>query len=223
MNDVVLPQASLFLGIIPALVLLYISLKGYEGHYEDKNIFLTFVVGIILGFIASLVRILIPLAALNIIIFAVFEQLFKTIVLNFRRFQKKGTVIYGLSLGLGFGAIFTTFLIVAVGSSIINDMYIFSLIMIGAIGMILFHSASGVYIGYGIHTSKLTKYLTVAIIVQFPFNGIMFMTRLSFDSEIFPYLQIGLVVYGMILYWYVTKKIMPRILEQNQKRKRSKK
>ena len=37
MSDFVLPQASLFLGIIPALILLYISLKGYEGYYQISN------------------------------------------------------------------------------------------------------------------------------------------------------------------------------------------
>ena len=49
-------QAVLFLGIIPALILLYISLKGYEGLYKDKSIFLTFVAGIILGVIAAFIR-----------------------------------------------------------------------------------------------------------------------------------------------------------------------
>ena len=56
MDNIILPQASLFLGIIPALILLYISLKGYEGHYKDKTIFLTFIIGIVLGFIAEIGR-----------------------------------------------------------------------------------------------------------------------------------------------------------------------
>jgi len=35
-----LPQALLFVGIIPALILLFISLKGYDGYYKDRIIFL---------------------------------------------------------------------------------------------------------------------------------------------------------------------------------------
>ena len=74
----VIPQTSLFLGIIPALILLYISLKGYEGHYKEKNIFLTFVVGIILGFFAATARsFTLPLVIAYIILFALFEQLLK--------------------------------------------------------------------------------------------------------------------------------------------------
>ena len=51
-----LPQALLFLGIIPALLLLYLSLKGFEGLYKDRTIFLIFVAGIIAGFITVLIE-----------------------------------------------------------------------------------------------------------------------------------------------------------------------
>ncbi|UCD13160.1 MAG: protease PrsW [Thermoplasmatales archaeon] len=225
MNDIVLPQASLFLGIIPALILLYISLKGYEVHYKDKNIFLTFVIGIVFGFFAAIARIYtVPLVIIYIISIAIFEQLFKTIILNLRRLQeKKETTIYGLSLGLGFGAIFTPFLLISVGSSTISNLHIFLLIIIGSFGFILFHAASGAYIGYGIFAGKLTKFLALAIIVQLPFNIISDLTRLYFTTNYFAYLQVGLVLYGLIFFWYVVKKIMPRILSQSQRRKRRKK
>jgi hypothetical protein len=35
------------------------------------------------------------------------------------------------------------------------------------------------------------------------------------------YLQLGLIPYGLLIYWYTTKKIMPQILKQSEKRKRS--
>lgn len=86
-------QAVLFLGIIPALILFYISLKGYEGYYKDKTVFLTFVIGIILGVVAAIVRWymwfnLLPWL-IFIILFAFFEQLLKTMVLNIPRFHFK--------------------------------------------------------------------------------------------------------------------------------------
>ena len=116
-------QAALFLGIIPALFLMFLCLKGYDGYYKDKSIFLTFIAGIILGVIAAVVRLRInaePLVIVFLILYAFFEQLFKTIILNIRRLQlKKETVIYGLSLGLGFGSSFTPFLIIVGVFSII--------------------------------------------------------------------------------------------------------
>ena len=224
----VIPQTSLFLGIIPALILLYISLKGYEGHYKDKNIFLTFVVGIILGFFAAIARsFTLPLVIVYIFLFSIFEQLFKTIILNIGRFHKKReTTIYGLSLGLGFGSVFTPFLIIAVSSLITSDLYALSLITIGSLGIILFHGATGACIGYGIYAGKLTKYLLAVIIVQIPFNIIIDMMIISSDDPS-SYLKlgiiIGLVAYGAIVFWYVIKKIMPKILSRSRKRDISKK
>lgn len=217
-------QSSLLLGIMLALILMYIGLKGYEGNYKDKIIFLTFIIGIVLGFFAAVVRsFTLPLMVVYVILIAIFEQLLKTMILNIRRLQqKKEATIYGLSLGLGFGAVFTPFLIIAAGSYVKSDVYVFSLITMGSLGIILFHGATGAYIGYGIYAGKLTKYLLTAVIIQLPFNLIIDMTRFYSDTY-FPILQFGLVIYGLIFFFYVVKKIMPRILIESKLRKRSKK
>ena len=223
-----IPQTSLFLGIIPALILLFISLKGYEGNYKEKNIFLTFVVGVIIGFFAAIARsFTFPLLLVYIILFALFEQLFKTIILNIGRFhEKKETTIYGLSLGLGFGSVFTPFLIIAVSSLVTSDVYVLLLIVIGSLGIILFHGATGAFIGYGIYAGELTKYLFAAMIVQIPFNFIIDMMIVTSDDPSL-YLKlgivVGLVVYGGIVFWYVVNNIMPRILSRSLKRDRSRK
>lgn len=226
MENIILPQASLFLGIIPALIILYISLKGYEGHYKDKTIFLTFIIGIALGFIAAFVQSLtFAVAILYIILLAFFDQLFKTMVLNLGRLQEKSeTTIYGLSLGLGFGSSFTPFLIIAVSSLITNDVYVLSLIAIGSFGIILFHGATGTYIGYGIYVGRLTKHLLTAVIIQLPFNFILGMT-IFYSRPDSLNIQLGfvagLIIYGGIVFWYVNRKIMPQILKQSEKRKKS--
>jgi len=219
-------QTVLFLGIIPALVLLFFSLKGYDGHYKDKTIFLTFVIGIVFGVIAAIVRLILnplPLLIVYIILFAFLEQLLKTIVLNLRRLQrKKEATIYGLSLGLGFGSSFTPFLIIAGSLSGQSDLTFLSLVTLGSLGFILFHAASGAYIGFGIYSGKMTRYLLIAIMLQLPFNVIADSTRF-YLSRYFTYFQIGLVLYGALFFSYVVMKVMPLILEQSGRRKRSKK
>jgi len=223
MSDSILPQASLFLGIIPALIILYISLKGYEGHYKEKNIFLTFIVGIVLGFVSALVQSLtLPGIIIYMVILAFFDQLLKTMILNIGRLQKKReTVIYGLSLGLGFGSAFTPFLIIAVGSLITSDIYVLALIAVGSLGLILFHGATGASIGYGISAGKLTRYLLPAIFIQIPFNGLTGMTVIYAHPESLMIqlgITIGLIIYGCIVFGYVLKKIIPQILPRRQKR-----
>lgn len=219
-----LPQTLLFLGIIPALILLFIGLKGYEGYYKDKTVFLTFLAGIVFGVIAAAVRLVIrpPLFLIvYLVLFAFFEQLFKTIVLNIGRFQgKKETTIYGLSLGLGFGSSFTPFLVIA-ASQISTDLTFISLVAFGSIGFIFFHSATSTYIGYGIYVRKMLKYLVIAVLIQLPFNVIADATR-DYQNPYLHYFQVALVFYGAILFVYVIKKIMPLILK-DEKRKRSKK
>lgn len=221
-------QAILFLGIIPALFFLFIALKGYEGYYKDKTIFLTFITGIFFGILAAIIRLIInppPLLIIYIILFAFLEQLFKTIVLNIGRLQfKKETTIYGLTLGLGFGSSFTPFLVIIGSLSGQSSTIFLTLVAFGSLGFILFHAASGAIIGYGIFSGKMTKFLFIAIILQIPFNAISDLTRMQiiFNSIYYPIFQAAVVVYGAILFIYVIKKIMPKILKEKDKRKRTK-
>jgi hypothetical protein len=215
-----IPQASLLIGIIPALLFLYLSIKGYEGRFKDKLIFLTFIVGIIIGVISAVIELLTNTIGIIsiIILFPVLEQFFKTIVLNIGRFQEKQqTTIYGLCLGLGFGSVFTPTAIIMGGFQQIDLAFIAAII--GSWGIILFHGATGVIIGYGVYVHKLKTYLTMAILLGFVITTTIVVTNLFKVS----YLQIGLVFYGIVVYWYATKKIMPRILEESQRRKRTQK
>jgi len=219
MEETILPSASLLLGIIPALLLMYISLKGYEGLFKDKNIFLSFIAGIIGGMIAVVIEsITMNVGVYFILLFPLLEQLLKTMMLNIRRLQaKKETVIYGLSLGLGFGSIFTPFSLI---SSRLPSVTIISVawIVIGSLGIILMHGATGVIVGYGVFTKTLLKHIVYAVVFYIPVTLFIFLTTL-YQIE---YFQIGIVVYGIIIYWYVTTHYLPKILPDHRRRERKK-
>jgi len=223
----VLPQASLFLGVIPALMILYIGLKGYDGYYKDKYVFLSFVAGIIFGFIAAFVQSLtLPLAIIYIVLLSFFDQLFKTIILNMPRLHGNiGTPIYGMTLGLGFGSSFTPFMIIATSAILTSNSYVLILTAVGSLGVILFHGATGAYIGLGIFYGRLFKHLIIAILLQLPFNFLIGMMVTYSNPELIR-LQIifviGMILYGCIVYYYITKKLLPVILEKGERRKRSK-
>lgn len=223
----VLPQSSLFLGVIPALILMYITIKGYEGFYKDKVMFLSFVAGILMGFVAAFAQsITISIVIIYVVLLAFFNQMFKTIVLNIGRFQENNeTPIYGLSLGLGFGSSFTPFMIIALSSLAINNVYVLLTVGIGSFGIILFHGATGSFIGYGVFQRKLMKHLLIAILLELPFEFLIGLMIIYSKPE-FLRMQIGFafatVLYGLIVYWYVTKKVLPQLLTQAEKRKRMK-
>ena len=224
----VLPQASLFLGVIPALIILYIGLKGYDGYYKDKYVFLSFVAGIIFGFVAAFMQSLtLPLAVIYIVLLSFFDQLFKTIILNIPHLHGNiGTPIYGMTLGLGFGSSFTPFMIIATSAIITNNSYVLMLTGVGSLGLILFHGATGAYIGLGVFYGRLFKHLIIAILLQLPFNFLISMMVFYSRPELIR-LQIVfvilLIIYGSLIYYYVIKKVMPLISEKGEKRKRSKK
>lgn len=216
MENQLLPQASLFLGIIPALILLYISLKGYDDYYKDKYIYLSFIAGLITGIASILLeQATIQVGVLFIILYPLLEQLFKTIILNIKSLQEnQETTIYGLSLGLGFGSIFIPFSILT--SNIpASDTLSIILTMIGSLGIILMHGATGVLIGYGITIGKLLQYLFLAIFAHLIVTSLILVTTLLEIQN----LQFTLVLYGIILYYYATMKIMPKI-KLLEKRKR---
>ena len=226
-------QAILFLGIIPALILLYISLKGFEGVYKDKSLFLVFVIGIIMGVASASFRIIIPFIPLlitTIAVFAFLDQLMKTILLNLPRLQrKKETVLYGLALGLGFGSSYTPYMII-IGSSQIPDstLSLIALVIFGSIGYILVHGSTAALLGYGIFKDQLMKYLLLTLFIHIVFNAFADLAdpRLYENpniTEYFPVLQLILVVFGLILFWYIQKNILPEIRTYEEKRKRSKK
>jgi hypothetical protein len=213
-----IPQMALFLGIIPALLILWIGLRGYEGLYKDKNIFLMFIVGIILGFVIALIELFTAgVGIIYILLFPVLEQMSKVIILNIGRFQeKRETVIYGLCLGLGFGSIFTPASLLAIPTSV-PDIFTMVLIVIGTIGIIFFQGAAGALIGYGIYRGQLMKYIVLAVLLEIPITGSVFI----FEYLQRSYLQSLIVVYGILVFWYVAKYVMPGILEDTERRKRT--
>jgi hypothetical protein len=216
-----LPQALLFVGLIPALLLLFISLKGYDGYYKDRIIFLTFVIGLIIGVITVIIETYTAaIGLLFVILFPVLEQLFKSIILNIPRFHgKKETPIYGLSLGLGFGSIFIPFSLILLEIQGPFDNLSMTLAILGSLGIILIHAATGICIGFGVYSYLLPKYLFFSIILYVPVTGLVYFS--TFIQR--GYLQLAILPYGIILYWYFTTKVMVRIKSKTDKRKRSKK
>jgi hypothetical protein len=90
--------------------------------------------------------------------------------------------------------------------------------LIGAIGIILIHAATGVCIGYGVYIYSLTKYLLFAIVLYIPVTGLTYIS--AFLEKV--YLQLLILPYGLILYWYFTTQIMVKIKIKKEEKKNEK-
>ncbi len=105
-------------GIGPALLLIYYSLRRYEYPYvaealfRNDRLFLSFAVGMIFGVASAVLfnafRIELYTTALIVLLgIAAFDESFKLVYLNLKFFQRKfDTAFYGSSLGAGMGATF---------------------------------------------------------------------------------------------------------------------
>jgi len=215
----VLPASSLFLGIVPALIILYFTLKGYEEYFKDKKIFLSFVAGLLAGFFSiifeSFVRNFGVISFIILIPF--FEQIVKTSILNSRLARgTEGAPIYGATLGLGFGSIFIPFSMIIYASRWGRlDIIDISIVTLGTIGFIFFHGATGIYIGYGVKSDRVWRYFIYAVLFQIP----LMVVSLVSDEYNLEFLQVLIVVYSIILYWYAAKKVLIMTLPKSKRRK----
>ncbi len=204
-----IPQTLLFIGIVPAIILLYISLKGYEGLYKERTMYVMFIAGIVAGVISIILEYsTLQVGLIALILFPLIEQMFKTVILNLRRYQeKKATPIYGLSLGVGFGSVFTPYYII-ITSMNTNDNNTIYLALVASIAIIILHGATGVLIGFGVYKTELMKYFLMATLLYMP---VIITANIQYAS-------IAVLIYSIIVYWYVTTTILPEIKSKKRKR-----
>ncbi|HMA83046.1 MAG TPA: protease PrsW [Candidatus Thermoplasmatota archaeon] len=206
-----LPQSSLFIGIIPALALVYLIIRKWTGQFQEKTVFLMFVIGIISGFFSAIIENSLFLQPLLIItLFPLLEQLIKTMILNFPRFhEKQSTVLYGLVLGLGFGSIFPPVSLLLIAESSISSAEVIS-IFIGSLGLVFLHGASGALIGYGVFARKIPIMFLYSVLILVAANLLKF-----------PNIQWITLVLGILMYWIVMTKVVYPVLKQSIRRKRN--
>ena len=206
-----IPESSLLLGIIPALILLYYSIRQWHEKFLEKLVFLMFIFGIISGFLIAIVQSQIYFTIELLVIYPFLEQIIKVIILNLRRFQqRKETIIYGLSLGLGFGSIFPPASLLLLSSEINSSVTLLQ-ILSGSIGLVFLHGITGALLGYGIYQGKLSRFYLYSVLILLIANVI----RLDYQVQ-----WINLV-FGCILYWYVQTNIINKEALPLRSRKRT--
>ena len=208
------PQSSLFVGIIPALALVYLIIRKWTGQFQEKLVFLLFVFGIISGFTIIFVEFYIGFTTLieYVIIFRFIEIMGKTIILNIPRFQEKQhTVLYGLVLGLGFGSIYPPVSLLLVNSIDVSLVHVIS-ILVGSLGMLLIQGSTGALIGFGVFKRKLLIFLTGSLVIQIVIQYLLFSLVLSWTWI--------LIIAGILMYGIVMKKIVIPVSSQTERRKR---
>jgi hypothetical protein len=136
------------------------------------------------------------------------------VILNLRQFhEQQSTIIYGLALGLGFGSIYPPTSMIILSQNSISNIDIF-LILIGSIGLVFLHGATGAIIAYGIFKRKLTPNYFIAV-------GILIISNfLRIDYKIdFNFYWINFI-FGFLIFWLVYKKIIKKTITVTENSKK---
>lgn len=209
------------LGVGPALALMFWTLRDYtypkveRPFFDDRKVFLLLAVGMVIGVVVFVLQSYFNLGFLLFaLLFAVFEELIKLIVLNLPRFARKiDTSFYGLSLGLGigstmaFGAVFYT-----IQQSDGLDIGGWLIVMVLGVQMVLLHASAGAMIGTGSARGEIWGYFAQAGLLHIGFNLLMAIP-LNFDNIYLAWTGVILATL-LVTYYYlqVHRHLLPAVV-----------
>ena len=215
---------------------LYYVLRGFQGGFEDRRMFIAFAIGLILGIVAFTFHIFIdpvilppsPLGWLTFVVgFAFLENIMMFAVLNYKWTRgKPDTPFYGVSLGIGFSATATMSLVfrLLAASTEFNAQAagILGVATVAGIAGIMFRAGTGAFIGVGSARGEPWPWFGRAVVSYLPF-GTLFMF-LYFAGPVFDVLYsipllVLIVGYSYWLLNFVRRNSLPESLPGEVKRR----
>lgn len=228
------------LGIGPALGLLFHAMRKYDVPHVDvplfdtRTLFMLFAVGMVFGAASSYLanQIIPPFAPflqmlLLLIFLALFEELFKLVITNLKRFQLKNeTTFYGLSLGLGTSSVtiiflvgYTLFVFRPEGMALARTL---TAIAVYSIAISALHASTGSFIGHGAATRHVWSYFFQAMICRVVF-AVLILPFFSGGSEnilVSLFSLAAATAFSIFVYAHSYYRILPETLPDKVKKRR---
>jgi hypothetical protein len=224
-------------GIVPAVILIFFTLREYEGYFKDKHFFFLLAMGLFGGIGTALFyywsiiyysELSILTLLILLLLFSLYEMLLFTIVLSMKRFGRKyDLTYYGVVFGGTIAGVISMFSIY-----VFFTVYDPTLLAVLSIALLiptlpLLYMSLGAMIGYGLYKNKSAKYSLRMVIYKTVFNFIFIFWLQGFlylpPEHGFEWIGIGLV-FAFFLYYYATNDLLPAALpERLQKHRRRRK
>lgn len=232
MADQTLFLISGAIGIGPALVLLWLSLKRFDYPnvektlFDDRKVFFALAVGLIMGTVSSVFSLYTsPGSVIDVVIVLIvvimFEESFKLVYLNRKGYRTNfASTYYGVSLGLGMAAT----VVLATGMRSLADTLspvTLVLLVVYAVGVCTTYVTTGAIIGYGCSKGEPWNNFFLAVFIRafYTFVSIPFLLGSPPNPEWLVLLSLGVsVAVGIALYYYVYIDILPGTLPPDLRR-----
>jgi hypothetical protein len=228
---------ALILGIAPALVVLWVSLRRYDrpfvdhSLFDDRRVFAGLAVGMVFGVLASALNLSIFVSDLtgSIALLAgilLFEELFKLIYLNRRGYRERfDTTFYGVPIGVGIASTSVVATVTWVIGDALYSAVVIPLVILFSISLSLVHADTGAIIGFGASRGEFWGGLRKALLVRYAHVALMFPFILASgeaaSAAVLVPAILGLlasIAFAAIVYHYVYAIVLPATLPEDLRR-----
>jgi hypothetical protein len=217
------------------LAALWYTLRQYDYPFVEKTlfdsrkVFLLLAVGIVFGMVVNIFYVTIPVANELVIILlissglALFEEIFKFVVLNLKSFQLRfDSVFYGFSLGVG---ISSTFVLSHVYFTLIGPSPVTSItwitLVIYSITLCLVHGSTGTIIGFGAAKGRPWFYFMEAMIVRIFLIIALIPIIADMGEEWLKVVSlIAALLASIYVYRYIYREVIPDSIPETIRRKK---
>lgn len=232
-------------GIAPALAAFYLTFDSYDRVISDRGLFIALFVGMVLGFVYAVPESLglvfldpflfgpetnldlIARAVLSVFTIAFIHEGLRVLILNVPAIRGKWQQpFWGMSLGLGAGAVFGLW-VVATGGPALEDPVNLLQNVPFLVALVLAHGAFGGLVGLGVSERRAVRGFFIASVGHMAFNGLILAERVSaplIGSEgpaaVAQWVLIGVMLaYAFVLYRHMVRQL-PKMLPKAKQTKR---
>jgi hypothetical protein len=225
---------AFLLGILPGLVILWVSLRRFDrpqvDHtlFDDRRVFGSLAVGLVFGTIASIFTLTLPRGDLPSFVAAiavslVFDESFKLVWLNRRAYRGRfDTTFYGVPLGIGAAASG----VVAAAWASQSTLYVpetLALLVLYSFGLGLVNADTGAIIGFGASRGDTWQAFFRAIAVRAVHSAFLIPYILAPSilegAELYATISAGTSLgFALVVYYYVYHEILPNTLPEDLRR-----
>lgn len=228
---------ALLLGIGPALVLLWFSLRRFDRPFvdrtlfDDRRVFGTLAVGMIFGVLSSALNLSIVVtdvtgSVLLLTGILLFEELFKLVYLNRRGYRERfDTTFYGVAIGVGIASTTVVATVAWVIAGQIFSTVVLSLVILFSISLSLVHADTGALIGFGASRGDPWRSLARALLVRYAhvalLSPFLLASGQAADAGVLVPALLGLltsIAFAAIVYEYVYVIVLPGTLPEDLRR-----
>jgi hypothetical protein len=224
----------MMIGAIPALVLMFYMLRPFEGIFDERSTFFSFVIGMVVGVVAGVLHVGVDRFAVQTFVmamllfvlgFAVFDQFLRVIVFNSSRFAgKRETAFYSTAFGLGYGAMLAAlwFYRSFAAPGIEINAWVVVAYVAAAFSFAVVHGTTGMLVGFGAVEGILWRFGLLAVGLEAVLNFLWYLALgSSIYADIFgaqPIWELTVVamgiaaMYGIILLRWTMMRIVPDLL-----------